>query len=94
MFTPLGTMRALYMPPMKLRPMIRTAGAWERAGSRLFPRIGGVMLIEASKQLYGANAIPVRQRKPVVVALPRPPRPAHAGRGAHETILEKDEGRP
>jgi hypothetical protein len=91
MFTPLGTMRALYMPPMKLRPMIRTAGAWERAGSRLFPRIGGVMLIEASKQLYGANAVPVRRHKPVVVALPRPARPAHAGRNAHRSVDEKSD---
>ena len=80
MFTPVGAMRALYMPPMKLRPMIRTAGAWERAGQRLFPRFGGVMIIEAAKQLYGGQAVPVKRTRPVVVALPQPARPAHAGR--------------
>jgi SAM-dependent methyltransferase len=78
MFTPLGTMRALYVPPIRMRPILKTAGAWERAGARLFPRLGGVMLIEASKQLYGGNAIPVRRRRPVVVSLPRPARTAHS----------------
>ena len=58
--------------------MLRMAGAWERAGSRLFPRLGGVMVIEAAKQLYGANAVPVRRRRPVVVSLPQPVRNAHA----------------
>ncbi len=80
MFTPVETARALYMPPMKLRPMIRTAGAWERAGARLCPRVGGVMIIEAAKQLYGGQAIPMRRTQPVVVALPQAARPAHAGR--------------
>ncbi len=91
MFTPVGAVRALYMPPMKLRPLVRTAGAWERAGQRLFPRIGGVMIIEAAKQLYGAQATPVRRTRPVVVALPRPARPAHAGRIVRD---DADDGVP
>jgi SAM-dependent methyltransferase len=93
MFTPVGTVRALYMPPMKLRPMIRTAGAWERAGARLFPRIGGVMIIEAAKQLYGAQAIPVRRSRPVVVALPRPAQTARVGR-ARGPLARENAGDP
>ncbi|MEX1110077.1 MAG: methyltransferase domain-containing protein [Dongiaceae bacterium] len=90
MFTPLGTLRALYMPPMRLRPMLRMAGAWERAGSRLFPRLGGVMVIEAAKQLYGANAVPVRRRRPVVVPMPQPARNAHAA----QMLQDANEERP
>ena len=89
MFTPLGTLRALHMPPMRFRPMLRMAGAWERAGSRLFPRLGGVMVIEAAKQLYGANAVPVRRRRPVVVSLPQPVRNAHAAQMLRDAIEDR-----
>jgi SAM-dependent methyltransferase len=48
MFEPLRWERALYAPPFG--PM--RAHGWESIGTRLFPRIGGVHIVEASKSLY------------------------------------------
>jgi SAM-dependent methyltransferase len=45
---------ALYLPPTRLRLLLRTAKLWERTGRALLPRLGGVTLTEASKDLYAA----------------------------------------
>jgi SAM-dependent methyltransferase len=42
---------ALFMPPVGRRSA-RTAAAWDRIGRRLWPRFGGVHLVEATKSLY------------------------------------------
>jgi SAM-dependent methyltransferase len=48
MFEPMRWERALYAPPFgPLR-----AHGWESIGTRLFPRIGGVHVVEAGKSLY------------------------------------------
>ena len=48
LFEPLRWERALYAPPFgRLR-----AHGWESMGARLFPRIGGVHIVEAGKSLY------------------------------------------
>jgi SAM-dependent methyltransferase len=48
LFEPLRWERALYVPPFSpLRGL-----AWEHVGERLFPGIGGVHIVEASKSLY------------------------------------------
>ena len=67
-FDPQQTLRALYMPPVQSQFMLHAAPAWERVGERWLNRFGGVLLIEASKQIYAAT--PVRravQRKLVVL---------------------------
>jgi SAM-dependent methyltransferase len=57
MFEPLRWERALYAPPFgPLR-----AHGWETLGTRLFPRIGGVHIVEAGKSLY-APVSPVKPR--------------------------------
>jgi SAM-dependent methyltransferase len=48
LFEPLRWERALYAPPFGL---LRAHG-WESIGTRLFPRIGGVHIVEAGKSLY------------------------------------------
>lgn len=53
---------ALYMPPLPWRPLLRTAGAWERIGRRLGPRLAGVVILEATKDMYAA--IPAGERAP------------------------------
>lgn len=57
---------ALYMPPLGWRPLLRTAGAWERIGRRFGPRFAGVVIIEAAKDMYAAipaaEAAPARRR--------------------------------
>jgi SAM-dependent methyltransferase len=43
---------ALYMPPTKSRLMISQAERLERWGQKLFPGLGGLLIVEAGKQLY------------------------------------------
>ncbi len=78
MFTPTRTERALFIPPIRLRALLRSAPAWERIGVRFFPRFSGVIMIEAGKQVYAATAVSERKRlrRPVLVQLPQAMKPA------------------
>ena len=84
MFTPTRSRRALYIPPLRTRALLRSAPAWERIGSRWFPTFGGVVLVEAGKQLYASNLQAERKRfrRPIVVSFRRPARPAPSGGAA------------
>jgi SAM-dependent methyltransferase len=62
LFTPVGTGSALFMPPSRSRMMLRSARAWERIGKRWFPTFAGVVMVEATKQIYA---------KPTTVRAPR-----------------------
>ena len=55
MFTPEQSTTALYMPPFRTRMVLRSAGAWEKMGSRWFPTFAGVLMVEAGKQIYAAS---------------------------------------
>ena len=48
------------------RPLLRTAGAWERIGRRIGPRFAGAVIIEAAKDMYAAipaaEGAPARRR--------------------------------
>jgi len=61
-FTPVGSHAALFVPPSARRMILRSAPAWERIGHRWFPTVAGVILVEASKQIYA---------KPTMVRVPR-----------------------
>ncbi len=50
---------ALYLPPIQIRLVLRTARLWERAGRSLTETLGGVTVTEAVKDAYAA--IPVRR---------------------------------
>lgn len=74
MFTPTRSAGALFVPPTRSRTLLRSAAAWERIGTRWFPRFAGVELVEAGKQLYSPGMAAkkvVRRRRPVVVSLPQ-----------------------
>ena len=62
LFTPVATGTALFVPPTKSRMVLRSARAWERAGTRWFPTFAGVVIVEATKQIYA---------KPAAVRAPR-----------------------
>ena len=62
LFTPLQWDTALFMPPLDNRFIVRWARAWERIGSRLWPAFGGVILVEAQKELMAPIAKPARAR--------------------------------
>lgn len=56
MFAPVRQTRALYMPPVRSRLLLRMAPTLERFGHRWLGRFAGVSVIEAGKQLYAGVA--------------------------------------
>ena len=73
LFVPQRHQHALFIPPTRSQTLLRSATAWERAGQRWFPQIGGVNLIEASKQLYAPTPLRAaeRSRRSVLVGVPQ-----------------------
>jgi len=65
-FTPVGTDAALFIPPATSRMMLRAAPAWERIGKRWFPTFAGVLLVEATKQIYAKSAATRAPRRRLV----------------------------
>ncbi|HEY1260899.1 MAG TPA: methyltransferase domain-containing protein [Stellaceae bacterium] len=73
LFTPIGSDAALFIPPARKRMILRAAPAWERIGSRWFPRFAGVVLIEATKQIYAKpKALRVPRRRLVYAPVAAP----------------------
>ena len=70
-FTPLGSDTALFIPPARKRMILRSAAAWERIGKRWFPTFAGVVLVEATKQIY-AKSTPARAPRRRLVYAPAP----------------------
>jgi SAM-dependent methyltransferase len=72
LFTPNETGYALYVPPTRSRMVLSSAPALEEVGDRLFQAVSGVLVVEASKQIYAATPVaearPARRR--TLVALP------------------------
>lgn len=73
MFLPMQTMHAVYVPPTGSRTLLGSAPAIERLGRRYLGGLGGVVMIEASKQIYAMNQPLKREpvRSPVVVPFPQ-----------------------
>jgi SAM-dependent methyltransferase len=51
LFTPLSWGSALHMPPVSWPVVLKSAQAWESVGRRLAGRFGGVLIVEARKEL-------------------------------------------
>src|SRR5919108_1714103 len=60
-FTPTGWADALHVPPVPRGWFLRSAVAWERAGSGVAAPFAGVHIVEATKQVY--RAIPARRER-------------------------------
>jgi SAM-dependent methyltransferase len=71
LFTPIGSATALFIPPVPEGIILRSAPAWERIGTRFFPTVAGVVLIEAAKQIY-AKPKAARQLRQRLVYAPAP----------------------
>ena len=73
LFVPQQTDRALFFPPMRSQVLLRAAPAWEEVGARWFTAFAGVVMIEASKQLYQVRPVGAKssQRRPVLVPIPK-----------------------
>lgn len=67
MFTPGETARALYIPPVRRRLFLKSAPAIERIGNKLFQTFAGVLLVEATKQVYAATPGKTVERRKFVV---------------------------
>ncbi|WP_315702494.1 MULTISPECIES: class I SAM-dependent methyltransferase [unclassified Bradyrhizobium] len=84
-FTPTAWSEALFMPPVTASWFLRSALAWERGGAALSLPFAGVLIIEATKQVY--RVIPARRQRirliprlePVLV--PSAPANGRSGRG-------------
>jgi SAM-dependent methyltransferase len=66
LFSPIYWSEALYVPPFERRLLLRSAALVERVGTRLALPGAGILLVEATKQLYR----PVGLRRTVRRALP------------------------
>lgn len=67
-FTPVGSDTALFIPPARGRMVMRSAAAWERIGRSWFPTFAGVLLVEATKQIYAKPAAIRAPRRRLVYA--------------------------
>jgi SAM-dependent methyltransferase len=63
MFQPEGWHYALYMPPFNWRILTRWPTLWERLGLILCPTFSGVIMVEATKQVYAAMPVRETERK-------------------------------
>ena len=61
MFSPEQWEYALYMPPFNWRVLLKWPNFWERLGLVLWPTFSGVIMVEATKQVYAA--VPVRETR-------------------------------
>lgn len=74
LFIPEKTERGLFIPPFKSQTLLRSAGFWEKLGTRLCPAMGGLIFVEASKQIYAGTgklraveARPSKEERAIVV---------------------------
>jgi len=61
MFTPTSWGDALHYPPSQNLLVHKAANIWERLGHRFTPAFAGVIIVEATKQIY--QGLPVKQRQ-------------------------------
>lgn len=55
MFTPVASRAALFVPPFTSRMLLSSAPALEKLGERWFRTFAGIILTEATKQIYAAQ---------------------------------------
>jgi len=63
MFTPVQSRVGLFVPPSHVRLVLSSARAWEGIGNRLFPGFGGVVMVEAAKEIYAGQVTKKRPAK-------------------------------
>lgn len=82
LFTPVESTPALFVPPLRSRTLLSTARAWESIGQRWFPAFGGVVMVEAAKQIYAGQvqAIDPKRAKAYLPLAQRRTTPTTRGR--------------
>lgn len=64
LLSPTEWYHTLYMPPFSWQILLRSAIAWERVGTVLWPVFSGVIVVEATKQIYAATGDASAKRVP------------------------------
>lgn len=66
LFTPIAWTYALHMPPFEKRFVLRSAASFERLGPRVGPTFGGVIMVEAKKEVMApiGSAVEAVQKAP------------------------------
>ncbi len=57
---------ALYLPPVRLRMVLRSARLWETSGRRIVPRLAGVTITEAVKDAFAGLPVHAVRRRLVL----------------------------
>lgn len=78
-FTPERNAGALYLPPTRRRILLRSASMFESIGGRWFGTVAGVVMVEATKEIYARPAAAQKVKKRSVL-LPMPGTPSPVGR--------------
>ncbi|MDX2306940.1 MAG: methyltransferase domain-containing protein [Hyphomicrobium sp.] len=76
LLTPSGWSTALHQLPIGNRLVLRSAGAWERVGRQCWPAFGGIILVEARKEVMaavGGKRVPARAVGELITTLRRDP---------------------
>jgi SAM-dependent methyltransferase len=60
LFIPERTEYGLFVPPFHSQTLLRSAGLWEKVGAKLFSAMGGLIFVEASKQIYAGTGRAVK----------------------------------
>ncbi len=63
MFTPYQSDTALFVPPVRSRMVLSSAAAWEQIGQRWFPTFAGVIIFEATKQIYAGHVVYAEEKR-------------------------------
>ncbi|MCB1512284.1 MAG: class I SAM-dependent methyltransferase [Hyphomicrobiaceae bacterium] len=80
MLSPITWSDALHFPPVRRAGAIRVYRGFEKIGKWLWPAFSGVIMVEASKQLYQGLPAESRSRQRVFVPVLAPQGSARAGR--------------
>lgn len=81
MFTPTDWASALYVPPFERKLLVKWAIGFERLGASLSPRLGGVIIVEAQKELLAPIGRSSRIRARIGGLVPV--QAGHTQRGSH-----------
>lgn len=72
MFAPDRAEVALFVPPSRSRMVLKSAPVWEKVGRKAFRTFAGVVVVEATKQIYGVTPLAARlARRRVYVTMPQ-----------------------
>ncbi len=63
LFTPIQSHTALFIPPSRSRMVLSAAPAVEEIGQRWFAAVSGVVMIEATKEIYAGHLEPSSSRR-------------------------------